>query len=370
MIVRFLTQNDIAEHDKITSQAFSYACDIEDPSSVLPCKRVLGAFDNDNQTLFADLEIHERLCNYDGSVLSCAAIGGVAAKPEHRGKGAVKALFDDVFRKTDYDISILYPFAEEYYRKLGYERTGYSLQMTVPFSAISKVRRNNDVKLYEGNHAEQLLKLYNRCAQMYNLSFVRDNADAFSDQPYYTQKYTYIWKNNAFATIQIDREKSMVLVDEIYYDSCASMLGILGFLRNFESNQKSVCFQKVPDNSPLLNFIQDLKNCAIQLQSTGAVRILNFERVLKTHRYPSGSGEFILRIADDVFKVTYSGSGVIVDKNDRDDPDVSMDVSTASKLLLCGFRDVEYVPGLVIHNPKSGFLNLFPQKASFFTDAF
>ena len=98
MIIRLLTQKDVAEHDKITSQAFSYACEIGDPDSVLPCEKVLGAFDDDNRTLFADLELQERTCNYDGGFLTCAAVGGVAAKPEHRGKGAVKALFEQCYQ--------------------------------------------------------------------------------------------------------------------------------------------------------------------------------------------------------------------------------------------------------------------------------
>ncbi|MBR6940240.1 MAG: GNAT family N-acetyltransferase, partial [Clostridia bacterium] len=120
MIIRYLTQDDITEHDKISSQAFSYSCEIGDPDSVLPCEKVLGAFDDDNKTLFADFEIHEKKCYYDGGLLNCAAIGGVAAKPEHRGKGAVRELFERLFSEENYDISILYPFSEEYYRKLGY----------------------------------------------------------------------------------------------------------------------------------------------------------------------------------------------------------------------------------------------------------
>ena len=370
MIIRFLTQKDISEHDKVTSQAFTYACDVGDPHSVLPCEKVLGAFDENNQTLFADLEILDRACHYDGGVLTCAAIGGVAAKPEYRGKGAVKALFDFVFRKTDYDISILYPFSEEYYRKLGYERTGYSLQVTVPFSAISKIKRNNDVTLYEGNNTEQLLSLYNRCARKYNLSFVRTSPELFSVQPYLSQKYTYIWKSNALACIQIDREKSTVFVEEIYFDSCESMLGILGFLRNFESNQNHICFQNIPEGSPLLHFIQDFKKCEIRLRNTGSARILNFERVLKAHRYPSGSGEFVVRIEKDVFKVSFSDGSVKVEKNDSYVPDAVMDVSAASKLLLCGFRDAEYIPGLVIFNPESRFLDSFPPRTAFYTDPF
>ena len=368
MIIRLLTQNDIAEHDKITSQAFSYSCDVQDPQSRLPCEKVLGAFDDDNKTLFADLEIHDRACHYDGGVLRCAAVGGVAAKPEHRGKGAVKALFGHLFAQTDYDISILYPFSEAYYRKLGYERTGCSVCAAVPFSELSGIERNQDAALYEGNGTQQLLELYNRCARAYNLSLIRENAEAYSDKPYLSMKYTYIHGNGSYATLSVDREKSTVFVHEIFFDSCASMRGILGFLRNYESNQKYVCFEKIPADSPLLNCIRDLKNCEISVHNTGSARIMNPERVLRAHRYPAAGGAFTVQIGDDIFTVAYADGAAQVVRDGAREPDAVMDIGTASGLLLRGFTDAAYVPGIEIRNPGSDFFTAFPPKTAFFTD--
>ena len=369
MIIRYLTQDDVREHDKVTSQAFSYACDLNDPASVLPCEKVLGAFEEDNKTLLADFEINERKCRYGGGLLTCAAVGGVAAKPEHRGKGAVKALFRHLFTQTEYDISILYPFSEAYYRHFGYERVGHSVCATVPFAEISQIERNQDVRLYEGNGTEQLLALYNRCARSYNLSFVREDAVAFSAEPYLSKCYTYLWRNNAFATVSVDRENSVVRVKELYYDSCESMCGILGFLRNFESNQKAMCFEKLPENTPLLAFVQDLKPCEISLHNTGSARILNFETVLRAHPYPSG-GAFTLQVGEERFGVAVTANGVEITKNRTDDPDVVMDVHTASGLLLCGVSNAAYTPGLTVRNPRSDFFRLFPPEPAFFTDGF
>ena len=368
MIIRFLTQNDVAEHEKTASQAFVFSSDIHDPDAVLPCEKVLGAFDDDGKTLFADLELYERACHYDGGLLTCAAIGGVAAKPEHRGKGAVKALFDAVFREKKYAISILYPFSEAYYRKLGYERVGRSVSATVPFSELAGISRNRDAALYEGTNTERLLSIYNRCAEAYNLCFVRETAEAFSAQPYLSQRYTYIWKNNSFATFSVDRGKSALFVKELYFDSCEAMLGIVGFLRNFEANQKTVCFQNIPDDSPLLHFVEDMKHCEVAVHNTGSARILDPEKVLKAHRYPPQDGAFTVQIGGDVFRVTYSAKGADVDKNGGYAPDVIMSVSRASQLLLCGFTDAAYIPDLVVKNPSSSFFSLFPPKTTFFSD--
>ena len=370
MIIRFLTQNDIAEHDKVSSQAFSIACDIFDKGSVLPTENVLGAFDDDNKTLFADLEIIDRKCNFDGSILSCAAIGGVAAKPEHRGKGAVKELFRYIAESDKYDVSILYPFAEEYYRKIGYERIGNSISATVPFEELSKIKRNNDVTMFEGKDGKKLLEIYNKCAAKYNLSFIRDDYSAFSDKPYLSKKYTYIWKNNAFATITVDRDKSILNVEEIYYDSCESMLGIIGFLRNFEGNQRTVCFSKIPQNSSIVNFISDIKHCNIRLHSTGAAKILNVENVLRAKKYPALSGSFSLGIGEEIYSVEYSPNGVEINKCKNGEYDVAMDSNIASRVLLSGIIRDEYIPGFIVSNYESDFFRVFTPKTSFFTDGF
>ncbi len=368
MKIRFLTQNDVAEHNKVSSQAFVYACDTGDPDSVLPCPKVLGAFDDDDKTLLADFELQERKCYYDGGLLTCAAIGGVAAKPEHRGKGAVTALFRYLFRENKYDISILYPFSEPYYRRLGYERVGCSLSAAVPFSVLSHIPRNQDAVLYEGAGTEVLLAAYNRCAAGYNLCFVRETAEAFSDNPYASQSYTYLWKNRSFATFSVDRGKSTVFVKELYFDSCESMLGIIGFLRNFEANQTYVCFQNLPADTPLLRLIQDMKPCEIRLHNVGAARILNAEAVLKAHRYPR-DGAFTVAIGGETYRVTHTARNVTVEKNSRLPPDASMEIGRASQVLLCGLNDPAYCPGLTVHDPASDFFLSFPPKTTFFSDS-
>lgn len=369
MKIRFLTQDDVAEHNKVSSQAFVYACEVDDPTSVLPCPKVLGAFDDDGKTLLADFELQERVCHYDGGLLTCAAIGGVACKPEHRGKGAVTALFQHLFREKQYDISILYPFSEPYYRRLGYERVGCSVSVTVPFSGLSHVPRNQDAALYEGGDPKALLAAYNRCAERYNLCFVRETPVAFPDRPYASQRFTYLWKNRSFATLSVDRGKSTVFVDELYFDSCESMLGILGFLRNFEANQTHVCFQNLPADTPLLGFIQDMKQCDIRLHNTGAARILNVEAVLKAHRYPPQDGAFTVGIGEKTYRVTHTAEGVTVDADSRLTPEVSMEIGLASQILLCGLTDAAFCPGLTVQDPTSDFLRSFPPKTTFFSDS-
>ena len=130
MIIRYLTQDDITEHDKISSQAFSYSCEIGDPASVLPADKVLGAFDDDNKTLFADMEILDKSCYYGSGLLTCAAVGGVAAKPEHRGKGTGHECFYALEKYTKADGAKYYEINSEkedsvrFWKSVGFTENG------------------------------------------------------------------------------------------------------------------------------------------------------------------------------------------------------------------------------------------------------
>lgn len=370
MIIRFLDKNDIVQHDMITSQAFSYSCDIHDKESALPCEKVLGAFADDNRTLFADMEINERECYFGSSLLSCAAVGGVAAKPEFRGRGAVKSLFA-YLDTLDYDISILYPFSESYYRKLGFETTSQAVSLTVPFSELSGIKRNSEVTLFEGENADELLDIYNRCAEKHNLCFRRTNLNDFSSEPYKSQEFTYIWRKNSFVRFNVDREKSLIIVKEIYFDSCDSLLGILGFLRNYEGNQNAVSFEKLPIDSPIFNFISNIHKCDIKVSNMGSVKILNIKSVLSKIDFPDYIKGFSIRVDDCGYKVSVDNCKACVEETECE-CDAEMNIAYASKLILCGFnkKDIEYMPDVKINNYNSDFLDAFPLKNVFFTDGF
>ena len=161
-----------------------------------------------------------------------------------------------------------------------------------------------------------------------------------------------------------------MFVDELWFDSCASMLGVLGFLRNFEGNQKVLSLQNIPEQSPLLHYLPDLKNCDIRLRNTGSARVLNVEKVLRAHRYPPRGGAFTIQIGDDVFRVVYTENDVLVEKDSAYAPDAVMAVNTASQILLSGITDEAYIPGLEIRNPASDLFRAFLPKTTFFTDPF
>jgi predicted acetyltransferase len=148
------------------------------------------------------------------------------------------------------------------------------------------------------------------------------------------------------------------------------MLGILGFLRNFESNQSKLSFSKLPENTPLFNVIRDIKSCDIRLHNTGSARILNVKKVLETHNYPVQNGEFTIQAGDEQFAVTVEQGKAEVNISRSIKPDLVLDTAAASQVLLSGTDNALYNPGIIINNPQSDFFGMFQREVSFFTDGF
>ena len=373
MIIRELTPEDVREHDKVSSQAFVYDCDIDDKNSVLPEEIMLGAFLPDWKTLMADMEIVDRRCTFGNGTVRCAAVGGVASKPEFRGRGAVTGLFEALFCDERWDISILYPFSSAYYRRLGYESVGRTLSITVPFRELKGIERNSDAVLFEGENPQELLDIYNSYAEKYNLCFLRDNTDAYSAEPYKSCQYTYICDGKSYVTFSLDRAKRTVSVKEIIYTDKQSLEKALGFLRNYEGNYDTVIFEKLPLDTPIVNYISDDKKAEMICSSTGAARIHNFRNVLAARLYPEEKGSFAVEIDGTLYDVSFCGGKAEVNEGLKKMPEVSLSVNAASKILLSGVdgkKEAEFINGVKIFNDNSDFFRAFPKKDAFFNDEF
>lgn len=387
MIIRGLTEEDVKEHDRVSSQAFVYSCDLTE-SSALPSPVMAGAFLDDNKTLAADMEIGDRRCFFGNGTLRCAAVGGVAAKPEYRGRGAVRAMFDALFDGSVFgdrwDVSVLYPFSSFCYGKFGYGCVGSAVTLTVPFGELSDVPKNTDVRLHEGDDHSALFDIYNACAENYSLCFVRDAASLQSSplpyiaEPYLEKKYTYIRGKEAYATFSVNREKSCIEVKEIFYRDRNALVGIVGFLRNFEGNQRTVVFENIPARSEIFTLIRDVCRAEMKARPVGMARVLNAENVLKTKKYPRHGGSFVLGLRDVIekndraFAVEYAGGTAEVHPTDRP-PELILEPPAAAKLFFDGvtsFRELAFLPGAEIKLENPELLAAFPVENTFFCDPF
>lgn len=382
MEIRRLTDQNILEHEKLASQAFVFHYD-EAEATALPSEIMLGAFTEEGR-LAADMEIYDRVCFFGNETLRCAAVGGVASKPEYRRLGAVRAMFREleagrVLGQT-WDIGILYPFSEPYYRKLGYAPVGTKLRVSVPFTEFADIPRASGARLYEGGDGTPLLSLYNSVSRHYVLDFRRDDIGVWDKEPYSEGVYTYILRDrggqeneNACATFSLDRTAGSVNVKEIFFTDREAMLGILGFLRCFDGNLGRIVFESLPADSPLLRCIADAGKAEILASHAGAVKILRPENVLRKHAWGSGAGSFVMRVNEwGTFAVTYENGAADIKKTDSP-PDIVLGQTAAAKILFEGLydeRELSFLPDAQINGRVGDILRAFPRREVYFNDPF
>lgn len=383
MIVRLLTQDDAQDNENLASQAFCGSADTTDctlPSDIMP-----GAFDDDG-TLMADMEVYDRKLGFFGDTLNCAAIGGVASKPEYRNRGAIRAVFNETFsalnEKYNWDVSVLYPFSLDYYRQFGYESAADSMELTMPFTCLKKLKRAT-AELYTGDQLDELLEFYNGLAKTQHISFIRTDTNYYDTKPYVSVKYTYMWRGadgkiGSYATLLPDRSEKIMMVSELFYSDKASLEGILGFLRCYEGNFRTLKFSKLSANCPVLSLISEPDKTTRKLFSTGAVRILNIENVLKKTKYPNEKGSFTVKTTDRLkqncgcFHVEYENTAATVTRLDSDDADVVLD-QNAANILFCGTAGPEalrFTAGAEIVNENPDFFKAFTPRNILFCDGF
>ena len=296
MTVRNLTPADLDAHCRVSSAAFIW--EYKPGEETFPENvTLLGCFD-DSGELMADLEYFIRDATWGEDTLPCVCIGGVASLPHRRHGGAVRALFGELERRAQAEgwaLGALYPFADAYYRKFGYERRFHSLRLTVPmrvietFAASMPRREHGSLELYEnGNLAEELLRVYNAFARQRPLMPHRDKTPlkAHSDEadlrwfysrPFEKCEYCYLWKSPAgafegYLQYKVDRSASTVYVSEFCPLTGTAMRGMLCFLRGYASKTDSVAFAQLPPDSGILEALGEYSAMRAELAFGPALR--------------------------------------------------------------------------------------------------
>lgn len=379
MIVRRLRPNENGKLDAIQSLAFSFSYDMEESDGDGLDEEVYGAFLDDGETLTATIFTPEYNSFYCGKVYKSVGIGGVATVPEYRRMGAIRAIFDEIFRQAPergWVTSFLYPFSYNYYRQFGYERVMKRMRIKVPASALAKFPRNTSAKMYIKDgpvKKEELLAVYNAYAERYDGMFRRSNTHAYSDKPHKSQKLTYVWYDGetpaALATFRCEDE--VMTVSELCYTSPDALRGILGFLRMFEGQVSEYKFRELPPDSELELVLGEYVDAEYSLENGAMGRVLLPQVLLENTVYPDEYGHFRLQIDDPlsynrgVYAVEYVRGEVQVIRMPFDSLyDISLGVPALSRILLGGerfdARRASYMDGVKFAGNADDFFRAFP----------
>jgi len=139
-----------------------------------------------------------KIMNFAGYDLTLGGIGGVATDPAYRGKGYANMLMVDAvdaMEKDGYDLSILYPFKEEYYAQFGY-RT-----VTTPFKVLKTAKLKKKKSSYVVKSQEKF-----KPAEIHSLSAIYQ---AFNFDTVGPLKRSFIYWQQKL-------EKNMVVTEKIF----------------------------------------------------------------------------------------------------------------------------------------------------------
>ena len=390
MITRKLTKDDFKQFSEVSASAYIY--NIEETEFEEDVAN-FGTFINDGQTLISQLECGFRENYYGNTTLKCAAIGGVASKPEYRRMGGVRKLFNDVF-KYAYDngaaVSILYPFSIAYYRLFGYENVLRCISAECSFKTFEKIERYNDVTLATEENKDTLIEIYKNLAPKYNMMFTRPNGETFCFTPYKNCCYTYFLNDKAhsgYVTFTLDRSSRKVTVNELLFADKCALLRLLGFVKVFDGNYDFVVFNKLPISSPVFEIIAD-ENRLVKRSYLyeGQARIINMQKVLESTVYPTKRGIFSIKIIDDqipenngIYTVDYSNGKANILKDFAEFPDLEMNINAASRIILgregLTTDELSYIDSVVLDSfsgdsGSEAFLRAFAKKTTIFYDGF
>ncbi len=385
MIIRKLTLDDYEQFSEVSSSAYIHNAEETNFDESID---IFGTFINDGKTLISQLECSLKKNFYCGEKIGCAAVGGVASKPEYRRMGGVRAMFDTVFEYAVNNgalVSMLYPFSAEYYRKFGYETIFRCIHAECSFKSFENIERFNEVTLAREEHKDVIKNIYSEIAQKYNMLFVRDNYENFCFTPYKSCVFTYFVNRDdakGYVSFTLNRSARTVNVSEILFNNKTALLNLLGFIRIYDGNYDTVHFDKLPVLSPVFEAIKDENKLVRRVYTyEGAARILDVEGILKATGYPEEKGCFSIKITDPqieknnaVFTVSYEKGECEVRKNVSAEYDIAMDIPAASRIILgregLTLDEISYISNVEIKTDCVGFLRAFPKKTTVFYDGF
>ena len=230
-------------------------------------------------------------------IASMGGIGGVACLPASRGKGYAGACLRHALgymRESGMYLSALYPFAWEFYRRLGWEWIGAQRTYTVPTRIMSTSPETENVRQAtecgSPGDCDNLFCIYGALSRhgaaderMWN-SLLDDEAESYT--------FTYLYESpdgpEGYLTFQGDKKDSTHLNEHIVLTSRAQR-ALIGLMKRHEM-QTSAFQWSAPDDDPLWSnlYHNDLVTRVDPVVQARIVDIVQAFSALKPSQWLSG----------------------------------------------------------------------------------
>lgn len=383
MEVRYIRPEEAADFLKVSAASFIWKFDAGVDNEVeVP---VLAAF-NDGK-LIAGAEMFNFKTNFCGNIVNTIDISGICSLPEERRTGGVRAIFNEIGRsavENDWSFGFLRPFSITCYEKFGYANLNRTFVIKVPFANMTHIPRNTDVELYTGEQLEDICSLHNKCALNENLLCLREDGKHFCDKPIEEASYTYLHRNasgeaDGYVRFKVNRDERVLVVQELFVLNKAAILGLLGFLRNYDGIVDYLRVRGQYQGSPLSCIADRIDNAVYEPDGGFAARIYNIQKLLENNAYPEKYGKFSILSLDEfeqnkgIFEVEYENGKATVTRRDGGDYDISLTPPAAARLILAGeghnAHTASFIDGVEIRGNADDFFRAFPHRITCLYDS-
>jgi len=353
-----------------------------------------GYFGDDN-CLHSAVTVIPYTIRMNGKEIKMAGIGDVVTRPQSRGAGCVRQIFDKVFPdmlESGQIFSFLYPFSYEYYRKLGYEVCLSYSQWSFPTEQLSKFKYPKNVEAHQpGDDAAPYVQIYEAFAEGRNLSAVRNQKswdELLKRDPYKKLEFTFLVRDDfgkGIAYVMYSRANSegengdrIMDIKELCWATPDGLHQILGFLGKLTPE-----FDKVKWNATCDINVHALCNdpyvASAKVIPAGMGRVVDVKAGLEMLAAPKGSGKVCVDIADKyltqnsgTYAIEWEDGNLSVVKSQSATADMSTTVETLAQLIpgyLAAGESV-YKPCTTIHNAHENLSILFPKKRLYLAERF
>ena len=381
MEVRYITPNEAIDFQKVSAASFIWKFDAAVDNTVKA--PVLAAFENGK--LIAGVELYEYKTNYCSETLGTVVVEGVCSQPECRRMGGIREVFRKIGEtaiEKDWVLGFLHPFSIMYYEKFGYANLNRMFSIKVPFEKLKHIPRNTDAILYTGEQFDELCALHNKCALKENLITLREDKKYFCDKPLENADYTYFRRDangvaDGYVRFKVNRPNDVV-AEELFALTPEALLGLIGFLRNYDGIAKNLVVSKQYQGSEFACIADRIDGVSYEYNGGTAGRIYNMQKLLEINKYPEEYGKFCLKSIDEfeqnngIFEVEYQNGKATVTHKADGDYDIALTATAAARLMLAGeghsAQTAVYIDGVEINGNADAFFKAFPRRPTRFVE--
>ncbi len=256
----------------------------------------VGAFVDDYPHALATVIMFD--ANFNGRVIKCGGIAGVACSPPMRKKGLVRAVLKEVLTRLNeekVEISALWPFSYPFYEKMGYCLTDLKYDVTQSIDAIANVGDSSRFKPVKLDDYEALMPVHQRWTKMFNLSLERSSARWLRQLTRPDRQFALYVHDDGYMIWNLQNPEGRILdvaewaflTEEAFHDG-------LALIKNCGQLSFDSARWMMPNLDPLLRLGVSYPHAQVKIRHGMMTRVVNSEAFFKN----SGLAEQAVEICD------------------------------------------------------------------------